>query len=170
MQNIPTIKKMNLTLAPRLSSLVLRLAYLIFLVAFTPFAIVGLHNEGKDYAIIFFIGIAFLFIPELFIKLFLRPVSALLEENQLLVKYYHGSQKCIALNEIEGYSITEEQTTSGMKKGAILYLKNGKRINFTEVNIKDITPLINYLNAKSLRNYGMEKISPWYSSKYKYDN
>jgi hypothetical protein len=160
---------MNTTLEPRKFSLLLRLACLILLTGFTPFEVAGIHKEGEDYGIFFFVGILIILLPELYIKLFLKPVSAVLMETEIVVKHYHGTIKQIKLNEIKGYSATEEQTNYGMKRGVLLYLKNGKHVDFTEINIKDIAPLANYLNINNVLNYGSEKLRPWFSSKYKYN-
>lgn len=160
---------MNTILEPRKTNLFLRLAILIFLLGLAPFAIVGLHKEGKDYAIFFFVGILILLVPELYINLFLRPVSAILEENQLVVKFYHGTLKYLSLGEMEGFSTTEEKINYRKKKGVLLYLKNGEHLAFTEINLKEVSPLTNYLTIKKIENHGSEKLRPWFSSKYKYN-
>jgi hypothetical protein len=139
------------------------------MLGFTPFAIIGMHNEGKDYGIFFFLLVGVLLFPEFYIKVFLKPINAELEENRIVAKYLCGSDKNISLNEINAYSECYEKTNYGLTKGIILYLKNRKHIDFTEVNIKDITPLLNYLNDNKVSTYGSEKLTPWFLFKYKYD-
>ncbi len=92
---------MNTILEPKKIHLLLRIAGLIALFGFTPFAIMGLLNEGKNYGIFFLVAFIMLLIPELYIKLFLKPVSAVLEENTIALKYYHGAVRQISLDELE---------------------------------------------------------------------
>lgn len=153
---------------PKKSSLLLRLAVFILVLGFTPFFVAGMHKEGKDFGIFFFLACLIIVLPELYIKLFSKPVSAVFEESQVIIKYYSGAKKKIQLTEIEGYSQTEEQTNYGKTSGVLLYVKNGSHIEFTEINIKDISPLLNYLNISNVPNYGFEKIGPWFLLKYKY--
>ncbi len=160
---------MKITLESKKSHIFLRLGYLIFMLGFTPFAIFGMHREGKDYGIFFFLFIGLILFPEMYIKVFLKPINAELEENKVVVKYFLGIDKNVLLNEIKAYSESFEQTNYGRKKGVTLYLKNGKHIDFTEINFKDISPLINYLDIKMVANYGPEKLTSWFSKKYKYD-
>lgn len=156
-------------LEPRKWSLLLRLTVLTLLCIFTPFAVVGLHNEDKNIEIIFYMVILITLLPELFNKLFFKPTSAVLQQNQIVIKYYHGSLKYVPLNEINGYSTTKEWTRYGTKAGVLFYLKNGKHINFTEINIKALLPLTNYINLSGLPYYGTEELKPWFFSKYQYD-
>ena len=135
-------------------SLLLRLTCLILLCIFIPFATIGLYEQGKYIPIIFQSVITLMLIPELCKKLFYKPVSAILKDQQIVVKYYHGKLKTVALTEIKGYSITEEYTRYGIKKGVALYLNNDKHINFTEINTKNLSPLLDYLNRNKVHYYG----------------
>ncbi|KAA8485304.1 hypothetical protein BDE36_2158 [Arcticibacter tournemirensis] len=160
---------MTTTLEPKKTDLLIRITGLIALLGLTPFAIVRLHNESKNYGVFFMAAFIITLIPELYIKLFLKPVSAVLEDNKIILKYYHGALRQISPDEIDGYSTTEELTNYGKKLGLLLYLKNGKHIDFTEINIKDVSPLRDYLQVKNVHYYGNEKLRLWYLRKYKYD-
>lgn len=160
---------MKTILEPKKFSLLLRLACLIFVLGFTPFAVVGLHNEGNDYVSFFFGGFMIMLVPELYIKLFSKPVSAVLEENKIVIKYYYGTLKQVPLYEIKGYSATEEWTRYGTKRGVLLYMRNSAHVDFTEINIKDLSPLMNYLHLIDVSYYGSERLRPWFLSKYEYD-
>lgn len=160
---------MNITLEPKKNTLLLRLASMMLILAFTPFGIMGMLKEGKGYGIIFFIAFLVALLPELYVKLFRKPVSAVLLDTHIIAKYYRGDIRQVYLDEIAGYSATIEQTNYGKRKGVLLYLKDGKRVDFTEINIKDSMPLISYLDSNNVPCYGSEKLGAWYLSKYRYD-
>jgi len=142
---------------------------MILILAFTPFGIIGMLREGKGYGVFFFIAGLIVLLPELYVKLLMKPVSAVILDTHIIVKYYWGDIRQVYLDEITGYSATEEQTNYGKRKGVLLYLKDGKRVDFTEINIKDSVPLKSYLNTNNVPCYGSEKLGAWYSSKYRYD-
>lgn len=87
-----------------------------------------------------------------------------------MAKFCLGNLTELPLDEIKGYSTTEEYTRYGTKRGVLLYLKNGRHVDFTEINIKNVTPLIDYLNARNVLAYGSETLSVWFLMKYKYDD
>ena len=75
----------------------------------------------------------------------------------------------IQLSDIEGYSQTEERTNYVTKNGVLVYLKNGKHVDFSEINIRNITSMVSYFEKKGIPNYGSETLRPWFFTKYKYD-
>lgn len=160
---------MNVMLEPRKNSLLIRIACLVLILGFSPFAIIGLHKEGTDYGIVFFVAFLICLLPEIIIKLFLKPVSAELEKSRIVLAYYFGIVKRVDFAHIKGYSETQEYTNYGEKKGLLLYLKDGQHLDFTEINIRNIGPLANYLEINHVPYYGSEKMRPWFSSKYEYD-
>lgn len=157
-------------LKTRKSSVRLRTICLILLLAFTPFAVIGLYNEGKDYAAFTFAAVIFLIFIDLYLKTFLKPLSASFEDDEIVARYYTGSTQIVYLNDINGYSNTEELTRYGNKKGIIIYLKGGKHLGFTEINIENVSPLTNYLITNNIYNCGSETVRPWFFPKYKYDS
>lgn len=144
-------------------SLAFRTICLFALIAITPFGIIGMYNENKYGGIFFFVAILIFLVPEIFIKVFLKPISATFKNERLMITYYLRKPRILNLTEIKGFRLTEEPTRYENKKGVVLYLADGGRIYFTEINIKDVKPLIIYLKLHEVVNYGVERIKPWFS-------
>jgi len=153
---------MHIVLQARKWRLLLLCICLVLLSVGTPFLAWGLFSEGQYIGLLFSGAMMILILPELYLKLLLTPVSAVLKEHQIVVKYFHGTTRRVLLNQIEGYSLTDEQTRYGPKTGVLLHLQNAKSIAFTEINTKDLSPLITYLNNAKVNCNGAQKVKPWF--------
>ena len=91
-----------------------------------------------------------------------------MERKFIIANYVFRTAREIRVDEIKGYSQSREKTNDGTKFGVVLYLRSGPRIDFTEINIKDTSPLVDFLNKNDVLYYGEEKSNSWFVRKYKY--
>lgn len=154
-------------------------AFLIILipgmVLSAPAAISGFKAEGNGYSVYFYVPALILLIlsfPGIVSKLFLMPVSAILEKDIIYASFCLGKTKEILLQEITGYSNVSYWTRHRTYEGLLLYLKNGDHVEFTEMNLKEIDTLKAYLNQyPDIKHYGSDKPAPvLFKRRYKYQH
>ncbi|MGV8877983.1 MAG: hypothetical protein ACOH2A_03025 [Sphingobacteriaceae bacterium] len=133
------------------------------------FAIPALLEEGK------FIGVAFsafffvLLSWELLTGLFLKPVSAKINDAEITFQYLTRRVE-VRIDQLAGYSDTVFQTKMFDYNGLLFYLKDGRKIELSEVNIKSIGPVDNWLKQQRIITHFGEERSHMscFLVKYKY--
>lgn len=148
-------------------------ARLIFITGFDVmicfFAIPALLEEGKYIGVAFSAFFFLLLSWELLTGLFLKPVSANIKANEITVNYLTHS---ISLNTdlIASYSETVFYTRMFNYDGILFYLKDGRKLELSELNIKTMQPVCAYLKEQSVFPYlGTERSHmSCFPFKYKY--
>lgn len=140
-----------------------------------PAAISGFKEEGSEYSVYFYVPALILLIlafPGIVSRLFLMPVSAILEKDIIYANFCFGKTKEILLQEISGYSNVSYWTKHRIYGGMLLYLKNEDHVEFTEMNLKEIDTLKAYLNKyPDIKHYGSDKPAPvLFKRRYRYQH
>lgn len=112
------------------------------------FAIPALLEEGK------FIGVSFsaffflLLSWELLTGLFLKPVSARMNDAEITFQYLTG-RVVVNGDQLAGYSDTIFYTKVFNYDGILFYLKDGRKIELSEFNVKTMQHIRNFLKQQS---------------------
>lgn len=148
-------------------------ARLIFITGFDVmicfFAIPALFEEGKYIGVAFSAFFFLLLSWELLTGLFFKPVSALMNDAEITFQYLTKSH-VVRIDQLAGYSDTIFYTKMFDYNGIMFYLKDGRKIELSEFNIKTIQPLCAYLKEQSAIPYLGTEMSHMscFPFKYKY--
>lgn len=166
---MPTVKE--IALKPKKAHLAARLITIIgFDVMVCFFAIPALLEEGKYIGVAFCAFFFLLLSCELLNDLFFKPVSAQMNDDEITFQYLTKSYN-VRIDQLVGYSSTVLNTRMFDYNGILFYLKDGRKIELSEFNIKTIQPVGEYLKQQSVVAYfGKERSHmSCFPVKYEYD-
>ena len=154
---------------PRWWLIIIKLGLLLFMVIADYFVITEYLEKGYYWGIFFPLFLTLLLGSEVFYQSFFFPISLRLKEKDVQLAYLTGKVLTFDLDEIRGYSLTQNLPPGRPFKGVLLYLKNQRRIEFTDVNLKEVVSISDYLRLHNIPFLGEEKSHfTIFVHKYKY--
>lgn len=152
-------------------NLLFRCIGVILILISSPLVLIMFFKNRDFVGFGFCLFLTLLFLMELSTGLFFRPVCVSISQGSLSYKYYTGNMKLIQFQEIIGYSLSIFGRKGHLPaNGVILYLKGGKKLEFTEINLSSINPIIDSLKENdNIQFFGSEKShASFLPAKYKY--
>lgn len=144
---------------PKKWNLLFRCIGLILILFFSSLALIMFFLSSDFVGFAFCLFLTLLLFLELSVGLFFRPVSVSINQGIWSYRYYAGNMKLFQSQEIVGYSLSIfGRRGHPPVNGVILYFKSGKKLEFTEINLTSIDPIIEYLKKyEDVQFFGSEK-------------
>lgn len=154
---------------PKWWLIIIKLGFLLFFVIANYFVITEYLEKGYYWGTFFPVFLTLLLGSEFFYQSFFFPISVRLEEKGVQLAYLTRNVLVLDLDEIRGYSLTHNSPPGRPFKGVLLYLKDQRRIEFTDVNLEEVVSISDYLREHNVPFLGEEKSHyTIFAPKYKY--
>lgn len=151
---------------PKWWLIIIKLGFLLLFVIVNYFVITEYLEKGYYWGIFFPVFLTLLLGSEFFYQSFFFPISVELGEKGIHLAYLTGKMRAFDLDQIRGYSLTQNSPPGRPFKGVLVYLRNKENVEFTDVNLKEVS---DYLREHNVPFLGEEKSHyTIYVRKYKY--